>query len=142
MKQRYDWIIHVVANGACDDCGKEETSFLPYTCNAHTHGMEKYLHPDFQMVLFLPVHEIGRILNTMGERVRNGERFKAGDLVSGIYEDCMVRLDAFEETERTVLRVIIPDKYGLFPENPQCMDIYNLQKLPTDMLCIKGGISS
>ena len=41
MNNNIDWIIHLVANGACDECGKEEKGFLPYTCNAHTHGMEK-----------------------------------------------------------------------------------------------------
>ena len=65
MNNNVDWIIHLVANGACDECGKEEKGFLPYTCNAHTHGMEKYGHPDFQVVLSLPPREIGRILNTL-----------------------------------------------------------------------------
>lgn len=70
MNNNIDWIIHLVANGACDECGKEEKGFLPYTCNAHTHGMEKYDHPDFQVVLSLPPREIGRILNTLGLRVQ------------------------------------------------------------------------
>lgn len=90
MNNNIDWIIHLVANGACDECGKEEKGFLPYTCNAHTHGMEKYGHPDFQVVLSLPPREIGRILNTLGLRVQEGERFQAGRYVSGIYADCAV----------------------------------------------------
>ena len=142
MKQKIDWIIHLVTNGACEECGKEEGSFFPYTCNAHTHGMERYQHMDFQMVLFLPPQEIGRILNTMGMRVQSGERFKAGDYVSGIYEDCQIRLDAFEETGRMVLRVVIPDKYGRFPEDVACMDTYKLQQVPADGLCTKGGVAS
>ena len=73
MNNNIDWIIHLVANGACDECGKEEKGFLPYTCNAHTHGMEKYGHPDFQVILSLPPREIGRILNTLGLRVQEGE---------------------------------------------------------------------
>ena len=64
MDQKIDWLIHLVANGACDECGEVETDFLPYMCNAHTHGLERYGHLDFQMVLFLPTEEIGRILNT------------------------------------------------------------------------------
>lgn len=91
---KIDWIIHCCANGViCDGCNKVETGFLKNTCNAHTHGMEKYHHMDFQMVLFLPPEEIGRILNTLGLRVQAGERFHDGDLVSGIYEDCDIRLD-------------------------------------------------
>lgn len=96
--------------------------------------MEKYHHKDFQLVLALPVKEIARILNTMGLRVQAGERFHDGDLVSGIYEDCDIRLDEYEETGRTVLRVIIPDKYNVFPEDERCMPVYRAQLLETDAL--------
>lgn len=137
MQHNIDWIIHCVMDGAaCDECGAVETGFIPYAVNAHTHGMEKYGHMDFQLVLRLPVEEIGRILNTMGMRVQRGERFKAGDMVSGIYSDCKVRLDEFEEYGRTVLRVVIPDKHNLFPEDPDCMEVYKLQLLETDDLYI------
>lgn len=138
MKRKTDWIIHLVANGACDVCGKKEKGFLPNLCNAHTHGMEKYDHPDFQLVLALPVLEIGQILNEFCLRVRAGERFKPGDMVSGIYENCHVRLDEFEESERKVLRVIIPDARNRFPEEEHCSDTYKLQLLKTEQLH-RGG---
>ena len=49
-KLNIDWVIHLVANGArCEQCGEIETSFKEYLCNAHTHGMARYDHPDFQM---------------------------------------------------------------------------------------------
>lgn len=97
---------------------------------------------DFQMVLFLPLEEIGRILNTLGLRVQAGERFHDGDLVSSIYEDCDIRLNEYEETGRTVLRVIIPDKYNVFPEEERCMPVYRLQLLDTDDLYSESGWSS
>jgi len=137
---KFDWIIHLCANGVvCDECGEVVKGFLPGTCNAHTHGMEKHHHMDFQLVLALPVKEIARILNTMGLRVQAGERFHDGDLVSGIYEDCDIRLDEYEETGRTVLRVIIPDKYNIFPEDENCMPIYRIQLLETDDLYREEG---
>ena len=142
MDQKIDWVIHLVANGACDECGEIETGFLPYMCNAHTHGLERYGHLDFQMVLFLPTEEIGRILNTLGLRVQSGERFRSGDMVSGIYEDCDVRLDEYEETGRKVLRVILPDANNIFPEEGDCMLPYCLQFLKTDELCVERGIQS
>lgn len=130
-----DWIIHLVANGAvCAECGKAEYSFRPNLCNAHTHGMEKYNHPDFQMVLRASNEEICRILNTLGLRVQQGEKFYDGAYVTGIYEDCRVRLQQFEETGRKVLRVIIPDGNNIFPENPACVAPYNLQLLKTEEL--------
>lgn len=137
-----DWIIHLVANDACDACGKEETGFLPYACNAHTHGMERYGHPDFQIVLSLPPREIGRILNTLGRRVQDGERFCHGRYVSGIYADCDIRLDEFQETGRDVLRVIIPDRHYRFPEDPQCEEPYRLQSMDTEALHRKDGALS
>ena len=142
MDQKIDGLIHLVANGACDECGAVETDFLPYMCNAHTHGLERYGHLDFQMVLLLPTEEIGRILNTLGLRVQSGERFRSGDMVSGIYEDCDVRLDEYEETGRKVLRVIIPDANNIFPGEGDCTLPYCLQLLKTDELCAERGIPS
>ena len=55
MNNNIDWIIHLVANGACDECGKEGKGFLPYTCNAHTHGI--YADCDIRLVEF---RETGR----------------------------------------------------------------------------------
>lgn len=120
MPMKVDWIIH----GVCDG------QFI----NFHTHGMEQYSHMDFQVVLPYPQNEVCRILNTLGLRVQAGERFKNGDLISGIYEDCDVRVTEFEETGRTVLRVIVPDKENRFPENPNCEYPYTLQVFTTDFL--------
>lgn len=135
LKRRIDWIIHAVCNSAaCAECGKIENSFIPGACNFHTHGLEKYGHPDLQIVIEYPPQEIARILNTIGLRIQDGARFAAGDLIKGIYEGCDVRLDTFEETGRNVLRVIIPDKFNRFPEDPICEYPYNLQAFPTEML--------
>jgi len=120
MPKKVDWIIH----GVCDG------QFV----NFHTHGMEKYGHMDFQMVLPYPHKELCRIINTFGLKVQDGERFKDGDLVKGIYEECDVRLNEFEETGRTVLRIIVPDKYNHFPDEVGCEYPYTIQILPTDFL--------
>lgn len=77
----------------------------------------------------------------MGLRVQSGERFHDGDMVSGIYEDCDVRLDAYEETGRMVLRVVIPDQHNVFPENKCCESPYHLQNLDTDALYAGGAAS-
>lgn len=133
MESKINWEIHCVANGACSEGGFEDC-MLPKTCNAHTHGMEQYGHLDFQLVLRFNFREICRILNTLGLRVQAGEKFKAGDFVEGIYEDCPVRLDEYYETGRTLLRVVIPDKNNKFPEDNQCTGWYPLQLLSTDEL--------
>ena len=116
--QKVDWIIHAVF-----EYGPGGTK------NNHTHGMERYGHLDFQMVLNAPPQEISYLLNTTGMRVRDGEQFAPGDMVHGLYEDCGVRLDLFRETGRKVLRLIIPDSDNRFPEDPLCKEPYKYQIL-------------
>lgn len=29
MNNKIDWVIHLVANGACDECGRTESGFRP-----------------------------------------------------------------------------------------------------------------
>lgn len=142
MKPELNWIIHLVKNGvACACCGEVENGFVQYACNCHTHGMAQYGHPDFQMVLNCSDQEIGRILNTLGLRVQAGERFHNGDLVEGIFLDCSVRLQEFDEGGRTVLRVVIPDGKNRFPEDTNCEYPYTLQIFDTEFLSRKGGFS-
>ena len=132
---KLDWIIEIIGNGVvCAKCGKVEDSFPEYICNAHTHGMNKYHHPDFQLVLHISDEDIGYILNSLGLRVQAGEQFHSGDLVEGVFEDCPVRLDSFQETGREVLRIIIPDSQNRFPEDPNCDYPYSFQLVPTNML--------
>lgn len=124
------WIIHLVCNGLCGcGCGKYEDSFCEGECNAHTHGlMEQFGHPDFQLVLNIDPNTIGGILNTLGIRVRNGEKFNAGDIVEDVIGDgYKVRLDAAVECDRIVLRVILPDEKHRFPEDDGCDSPYNMQ---------------
>lgn len=135
MGSKLNWIIHYVANGVmCGCCGEVEDGLIPYACNAHTHGMEKFGHLDFQVVINYPVDVVSYILNAFGQRVRDGARFHDGEYVSGIFEDCLVRLNEFEEAGRTVLRVTIPDEKGIFPEGEGCDSRYLVQLLQTEEL--------
>lgn len=118
--EKVDWIIHYVI---------DQPGPYAHLCNAHTHGMEKYRHMDFQVVLNLPQQHICYLLNSIGRRVASGETFHDGDMVSGLYEDCDIRLQKVKETGRYVLRLIIPDKYNRFPENDACMAPYKYQEL-------------
>ena len=130
-----DWVIHMIGNSVyCAECGKVENTFPEYICNAHTHGMGKYGHLDFQMVIHTDPKLMGYVLNEFGLRVQSGQQFKAGDMVEGIFLDCSVRLDEFDECGRKVLRVIIPDGKNRFPEDPACDYPYSFQLIPTDKL--------
>lgn len=130
MKQKIDWMIHFEANGEiCACCGEIITGFPEYMANAHTHGMSKYGHLDFQIVLALPPNVVGTILNDMGLRVQAGEKFKSGDILSDVLADgYSVRLVEVEETERRVLRIMLPDPENRFPGDKGCEYPYNKQK--------------
>lgn len=117
VAKEMNWIIHYVI----------DTIGPGGIINAHTHGMEQYKHYDFQVVLNFPKEHIAYLLNSMGKRVQNGEKFSPGDLVTGIYEDCPIRLDLYRETGRDVLRIIIPDRHNQFPESPTCDPKYKVQ---------------
>lgn len=140
-KPKIDWIIHCCRNGvACAECGDIESGFIENTCNAHTHGMQRYGHMDFQMVIQYSDDNICRILNTFGLWVQEGKKFKDGDVVSGIFEDCDVKLKEFLESDRKVLRIIIPDKNNVFPDEEGCLSPYIFQLFSTEMLSSKGGV--
>lgn len=120
-KSNIDWIIHFVF---------DQPGPFPYLANYHTHDMENYRHLNFQVVLAFPYEHACYLLNEMGLRVQAGKTFQDGDLVSGLYEDCDVRLKKVRETGRYVLRLVIPDKNNRFPDEPDCMEPYKYQELP------------
>ena len=130
MKQKIDWMIHFEANGEiCACCGEVITGFPEYMANAHTHGMEKYGHLNFQIVLALDSYTCGTILNNIGLRVQTGEKFKSGDILSDVLADgYSVQLVEVEEAERRVLRIMLPDPENRFPGDKGCEYPYNKQK--------------
>ena len=134
MKKKVDWIWHYVTNGIpCDMCGKIENGFPEFICDAHTHGMKKYGHLEFQVVVNYGPEEIGRLLNEMGRRVQNGERFMDGDVVKGLYLDCDIVLKEIPDSNNEpVLRLIIPDKENHMPEASS--PPHSLQALATSNL--------
>lgn len=124
MRNKIDWIILYEVNGSCDNT---ENSYIQSICNTYTNEMINYGHMEFQMVLNLGAAEIMRLLNNLGERVQSGERFKDGVMISDLYLDCSVRLNEFINNGHKVLRLIIPDKYNIFPEDIKLQLLTNEQ---------------
>ncbi len=132
--KKIEWIIHYVCNSAvCAECGKVEYPYPEFICDAHTHGMEKYGHLNFQVVIDYGPEEIGRLLNTMGILVQSGKRFSDGSIVEGLYLDCNVTLKEMKyDNSTSVLRLIIPDKNNKMPpfaDYPYCLQYYTLEEL-------------
>lgn len=118
MPRKRDWVFHYVSNGGiCECCGKQEDAFPEFVCDAHTHGLDKYDHLEFQVVLDYGPREVGRLLNAMGDKVQAGEKFKDGDEIQGLYLDCSIYLKEFKDANgKNVLRLVIPDGENRMPE--------------------------
>ena len=136
--KKVDWIWHYVSNNAvCQECGTREDGFPEYICDAHTHGMNKYGHLEFQVVVDYGPKEIGRLLNEMGFKVQSGQRFKDGDQIEGLYLDCNIYLrEVTDAHERPILRMVIPDKYNRLPEESERP--HSLQMFATNFLYALG----
>jgi len=106
--QKHGWYIHFVAVDPDSPTG----------FNAHTHGLqERQDHPDFQIVIPMPERMLHPIMITLADRVKTGERFRAGQMLDDVITgkdggQLLVKLVDAKECDRPVLRVIIPDKHG------------------------------
>ncbi len=137
MSKKVDWVILLEANGVtCAECGKVENNFICGYCNAQTHGMYKYGHFEFQMVLHMKPEMIMYTLNRLGFMVQSGRRFKNGDIVDDLFEGYSALLTEFTENGKTLLRVMIPDPNHKFPSDNGCMPEYAYQGLPIEDLYI------
>ena len=84
----------------------------PDRMNIHTHGLrELFDHPDLQIVFPLPQETAHGILTTLCDRIKAGEKFKAGDMLSKVIRPpFLIRLIDAQEGDRDVLRLVFPDK--------------------------------
>lgn len=132
------WIMHYVSDSACDMCGSNHKKYFKEgLSNIHTHGMrEMYNHPEFQIVLDIDPSAASYLLNGFCQLVKDGRRFKAGDIVSGVG---LCDISLFEATDngKKVLRIIIPDTSYRLPDDKDCDFPYNLQYLSTKNLMVK-----
>ncbi len=103
MKE-YGWYAHFVSD--------DEDS--PTRFNTHTHGLpETFQHLDLQIVVPMPEKIAHGIFCNIVHRLKEGERYEDGDVLEGILGNgYKCKLVQAIEDERTVLRVIVPDKRG------------------------------
>jgi hypothetical protein len=85
--------------------------------NYHTHGFrETWRHDDFQIVFPLSPEIAHGIFWNLAHRVKDGDRFSDGQSADKIIgKEMIIKFKASTEAGRSVLRVLLPDKDGLFP---------------------------
>jgi len=117
-KSKDDWYIHYVIDG----------SKIDGMLNIHTHGMHNYEHLDFQLVLPVSEEQAVSFLNSLCYEVKNGRKYTEGEYDDDLFS-CKYRLELYRETDRDVLRLILPDTQLRFPEDRLCQFPYNLQMI-------------
>lgn len=118
-----NFTIHTVI----DDNLSEEERFDENLChyaNIHTHGLNKYDHLEFQMVLYDEERTV-QVMNRLSDLVVLGFRFGPGEM-------CGRDISFMEFPDHTtpgekLLRIIFADPEGKFPWEDDCMDVYKLQ---------------
>ena len=108
----------------------------PTGFNAHSHGLQQYDHLDFQLIVPLPP-EIGHsIISDLANRVKGGERFEPGQVLDKVVRNFNVKLIEATESDRKVLRIILPDPQGgLEPE--EISERYSVQYADTPFATTK-----
>lgn len=118
LMERYGWVAHHIVD-----------SPVP---TAHTHGLwERFGHPDLQVVLPARPETIQRLLAPVAQAVVGGSRFHAGEEATGVF-NVPIRFVARTEGGRAVLRVLFPDPYGRWPDDPDVEPGYDLQLADID----------
>jgi hypothetical protein len=74
--------------------------------------MEKWNHPDLQIVVPMPHKMANEILNFLVNKIKAGTTFLPGERDYSLLTDIPVTFKEFTENERRVLRVIMPDENG------------------------------
>lgn len=130
-----EWVIHLHTNGYPKDA--PEYPFIPHICDEHTAGLcDIFGHPyEFQNILGSDIPIMSKVLDELGCQVRAGREFKPGELVEGIFLKHPLRLDLHVDVfYRPVLRVVIPDWKGRWPEEAGCEPYFQLQAMPLVLL--------
>jgi hypothetical protein len=119
MENKIDWIIHYVFS---------DENEPDYLADVHTHGLENHGHPELRIVLAFPDDICNIILNDVGVRILNGERFdKEGTYRNIIKNDLPVKILKEKIGNQETMVLIFPDKNGLLPDEEGCENPFSEQ---------------
>jgi len=96
--------------------------------NYHTHGLEQsFDHLDLQIAFPLPREVAMPIINTLVGLIKSGQEIKDGMILFNIIRDYCVKAYKTIEDGRSVIRILLPDVRGMFPDDIRCDDAYKIQ---------------
>ena len=109
--------IHMVTDGTCEKYQSKGNSFHEYMCDAHSRGMDKFGHRELQMVLLIDPKLIAYAINSVVEKILDGDIKPKDKLVISNVFDCDIRLDeAVDKDGKPLWRIVVPDEKGKYPE--------------------------
>ena len=119
-KSKVDWIIHGVI---------PEEGDMPYAMDYHTHGLKEFHnHPELMLVLGLPNDVACNLINSLGLRICDGERFDEEKIYTNILaNELPVRLVKEKMGDDEVMVMILPDGDGNLPDDDECSVPYSNQ---------------
>ena len=127
-REKHEWVIHYVNNEVCGVCSEENTKPISKNAevNIHTHGLfENYDHLDIQVSLPLQPKIICGLINDLGFKIKDGQKFSHGQRFSELIQNMDVVFYEARDGERKVLRLIIPDEKGNLERNKMNKDYQN-----------------
>lgn len=141
MDDRVDWIIHYVVEN-CEKCDEEDCPIRkeaeefdglnPYLMDAfadiHTHGLDQHDHPELHIVLDITKEKAVPLLNSLGLRILDGERFDTpgirNDVLAGGYDVELIKMSDDDDN----IYIILPDEHNHLPDNEAILAPYKYQK--------------
>lgn len=119
MNSKVDWIIHFVI---------PDENNIPNSINAHTHGLEGHNHPELMTVLALDSEVSGAIMNNLGLRILDGERFDEEKIYTNIIQNELpVKIVKAVVSGHENCVIIFPDEDGKLPGDEGCKYPYSKQ---------------
>ncbi|WP_050614867.1 DUF4262 domain-containing protein [Bacillus testis] len=89
-----------------------------------TRGMRENLnHEDLQIVLAIGKEMAELILDTVIANIKDGYKYREG-LWNNVIEDTVVEFKRVRSGDRSLLRLVLPDSEGRFPEDEGCQYPY------------------
>lgn len=125
MLEKHGWVVHFVFESYEGE--------LNGMANIHTHGLkENFDHYDLQIVLPVKPELAHSVLSGIAEAIKEGRTFKPEVLTKGVLRNFDVIFRVYEEAEREVLRLFLPDPNGKLPFEEDCEEIYKrqMEKIP------------
>jgi len=110
----------------------------------HTHGLEQSQGGHYDLEITLPVsgEDAAEVISNVVDKIKKGKEFRDGDIVSGILVGYDVKFVKRKESGRDILRILLPDRDGRYPEHADCDPRFSEQDLFIDVANVENDDSS